>query len=196
MFFNGGIVTSELINWYQSIGDLEELTRASFLTLSNLIAVKKFYILFRYKTKIMKLVEALKCKEFRTKNSQQISILLKYIKLSKRMTKTILCLCVLTCFFWTIYPFTVEGEYILPIAAWMPFNTSCSPNFEIAFVYESVATVIGGITDLNSDCFIAGNWIFSIYLKKTEIVLYWSFKNIMDFVCSTVTSSYIHTGGV
>lgn len=170
-FFNGGIVTSELINWYKSIGDLEELTRASFLTLSNLIAVKKFYILFRYKTKIMKLVEALKCEEFRTKNSEQIGILLKYIKLSKSMTKTILCLCVLTCFFWTIYPFTVEGEYILPIAAWMPFNTSRSPNFEIAFVYESVATVIGGITDLNTDCFIAGKSSFSKYENQDSIII-------------------------
>lgn len=145
-----------MINWYQSIGDLEELTRASFLTLSNLIAVKKFYILFRHKQRLMNLIKNLNRREFRPKNSHQKVILLHYIKLSKNMSVTLLCLCVLTCFFWTISPFTVDEEYLLPIAAWIPFKTNYSPNFEFAFAYESVATVIGGITDLNVDCLIAG----------------------------------------
>lgn len=109
----------------------------------------------------MKLIENLNRKEFRPKNQYQKLTLLKYIKLSKKMTKILLSLCALTCLSWTIYPFTVEAEYVLPIAAWMPFNTSCSPNFEIAFVYESVATIIGGITDLNTDCLIAGNFFQS-----------------------------------
>lgn len=104
----------------------------------------------------MHLIKNLNRKEFRPKNAQQEYILMKYIKLSKKMTKTLLTLCALTCLSWTIYPFTVDGDRSLPIAAWMPFNTTTSPHFEIAFIYESVATIIGGITDLNTDCLIAG----------------------------------------
>lgn len=158
VFFNGGIVTIEIINWYQSIGDLEELTKASFLTLSNLIAVNKFFILFRHRSKVMTLVKSLNRKEFKPKNNQQKQTLEKYVRLSQKMSTTLLSLCACTCILWTIYPFTVEGDYILPIAAWMPFNTSSSPNFELAFIYESVGTIIGGLTDLNTDCLIAGKY--------------------------------------
>lgn len=148
---------SELMNCYKNLGDLEELTKGLFITLSNLLAVYKFYILIRYQPKILKLINDLNRDEFRPKNPNQTKILVEFIKLSKNASKLTLVLCCITCLIFTIYPFTDQDEKNkFPIPAWMPFNTSSSPNFEIAFVYEAVATVIAGITDINMDFFIIG----------------------------------------
>ncbi|CAG9830373.1 unnamed protein product [Diabrotica balteata] len=63
--------------------------------------------------------------------------------------------CTMTCSFWGVYPYTDENGPFLPIAAYIPINTTDSTTFGFVYAYEIIATLIGGYTDLSSDCLIA-----------------------------------------
>nr|ALR72581.1 odorant receptor OR38 [Colaphellus bowringi] len=96
--------------------------------------------------------------------------------------------CIFTCTFWAICPFT-EDVASLPIAAWIPFKTDSSPSFELAFAYEIIATVIGGITDLNADCFMAG---FIMVVCAQMKILNDSLLNLRHFAVEELNAE---TGG-
>uniref|UniRef100_A0A310S9J6 Odorant receptor n=1 Tax=Chrysomela lapponica TaxID=153811 RepID=A0A310S9J6_CHRLA len=156
-FFFMGIVSAELANWYASMGNLQAMVNASFLTLSNMVSMIKFYAIFRHQDRIFALLESTNRKEFRPKNRQQRSILRHFIRTMRTISLLMYGGCLFTCAFWAISPFTDEDGPYLPIAAWVPFEPSKGTiYFEIVFAYEILATIVGGITDMSADCLIAG----------------------------------------
>nr|XP_023019617.1 odorant receptor Or1-like [Leptinotarsa decemlineata] len=187
-FFFMGIVIGEVVNLFNSLGDLEATVTASFLTLSNLVSIAKFYAIAKHQEKILKLANLINRKEFKPKSDVQLLILKEYIKTSKVISGLMYGGCIFTCVFWAIYPFTEDGDVFLPIAAWIPFKTNTSPSFEIVYVYEIIATVIGGLTDLSADCLIAG---FIMVICAQFKILNDSLVNIKQFAIEEMNSEWM-----
>ncbi|XP_056644738.1 uncharacterized protein LOC130450387 [Diorhabda sublineata] len=154
-FFFGGIVIAELANLYLSIGDLHEMMKALFLTLTNLVSIGKFYVICKNQKHLLCLADKINREEFQPKSLKQAKCLKKYISLSKIISFSLYTGCTLTCGFWSIYPYTEEDGPFLPIAAYVPFNTSNSRVFGLVYAYEIIATLIGGYTDLSVDALMA-----------------------------------------
>ncbi|CAH1173780.1 unnamed protein product [Phaedon cochleariae] len=178
-FFFMGIVAGELINWYLSVGDLQAMVNASFLTLSNIVSMVKFYAIFRHQNRLSILLESTNREEFRPKNQQQKYILREHINTMNIISLLMYGGCIFTCAFWAICPFTEKNGPYMPIAAWMPFDTSKeSTYFGVIFAYEIIGTVIGGLTDLSADCLITG---FLMVVCAQLKVLNNSLVNIRQF---------------
>ncbi|KAJ8974557.1 hypothetical protein NQ317_007328 [Molorchus minor] len=150
------MLTSEVINMVVVMGDLEKMTEASFLALTHMIQVGKLYYIYKYRNRLGSLIKSIDRYEFRPRSIYQYNTLKEYIRDSKRITNTFLSACVVTCAFWSLYPFTVEEELRLPLAGWYPFDTSKSPAFEITFVYQAVASTINGLSNICLDTLMSG----------------------------------------
>ncbi|KAJ8918890.1 hypothetical protein NQ315_016792, partial [Exocentrus adspersus] len=146
-----GMLTSEVVNVLMVLDDLQKVTEASFLTLTHLVQVSKFYYLYKYNKRVRKLVRAINRKEFQPKNQKQYVKLKSYVQTSKAITRYFLWACVVTCTFWSLYPLTVKGELFLPLAGWFPFDTSHSPVFEAVYVYQAVGSLLNGLSNISVD---------------------------------------------
>ncbi|XP_050499176.1 odorant receptor Or1-like [Diabrotica virgifera virgifera] len=146
---------AELANLYFSVGDLREMMKGLFLTLTNLVSIIKFYTIWKNQNSLLNLTAKINRKEFQPKSEKQKKFLRKYVKLSKMMSIGLYAGCTMTCSFWGVYPYTDENGPFLPIAAYIPINTTDSTTFGFVYAYEIIATLIGGYTDLSSDCLIA-----------------------------------------
>ncbi|XP_057666239.1 odorant receptor 46a-like [Diorhabda carinulata] len=131
------------------------MMKALFLTLTNLVSIGKFYVICKNQKHLLCLADKINREEFQPKSSKQAKCLKKYISLSKIISFSLYTGCTLTCGFWSIYPYTEEDGPFLPIAAYVPFNTSNSRVFGLVYAYEIIATLIGGYTDLSVDALMA-----------------------------------------
>lgn len=146
------------------LGDIEKVTEASFLTLTHVVQVAKFYYLYKYQDRVKALIATINREEFQPKNLIQYASLKTYVCTSKIITKIFLSACVVTCSFWGIYPFTME-ELALPLAGWFPFDTSQSPMFQVVYTYQIIAATVNGLSNISFDTFMSGK-IISLYISK------------------------------
>ncbi|KAJ8929128.1 hypothetical protein NQ314_018213 [Rhamnusium bicolor] len=150
------MIASEVMNMIMVLGDMEKMTEASFLTLTHLVQISKVYAMFKYEKRIQSVINSINRMEFQPKNINQYSTLNGYIQDSKTISKTFLSACVVTCSFWGLYPFTEKGDIFLPLARWFPFDTSYSPAFEIAYIYQVFGSMLNGLTNITMDTFMSG----------------------------------------
>lgn len=149
------MLLSEFINFTLNVGNVEELSHNLFLLLTNLVQVKKFYHIYRYHGRLKRLIKTIRRAEFLPKTETQYQILKKYIYKSKVITTVFLIACFATCSSWGLYPFT-DNEVSLPLAGWFPWQTKESPNFELTYIYQIIATTINGLANISIDTFISG----------------------------------------
>uniref|UniRef100_A0A6P7GAE8 Odorant receptor Or1-like n=1 Tax=Diabrotica virgifera virgifera TaxID=50390 RepID=A0A6P7GAE8_DIAVI len=101
-------------------------------------------------------MDTLNREEFQPRSDCQREILKKYIKLSKLATAVLLTISMMTCCFWAIYPFTMEGGPFLPLVAYIPYNIDKSPNFELTYVGELIGIAVSAFCCLSTDTLITG----------------------------------------
>ncbi|CAH1109886.1 unnamed protein product [Psylliodes chrysocephalus] len=151
----GTQVVSEVLHFILLNTSIQELAAASFLFLTHAVQITKVFYLFKYRLRVRKLINCLNQPIFQPQSDKQRTTLTNYIKLSKFASFSFLTAGVLTCIFWATYPFT-EDELKLPLAGWFPFDTTVSPNFELAYTYQCMATTLNGITIISIDTLWAG----------------------------------------
>ncbi|CAG9857147.1 unnamed protein product [Phyllotreta striolata] len=155
-FMFGGIMSAELANLYYSFGDLEQLMRALFLTLSNLVSIAKFHAVWRNQRRILDLIDAMNVAALRPRSGRQLAALGRYARLGKALTLGCAGAVTATCAFWAVYPFTDDDGPFLPIPAYVPFDVRNSTfRFALVYSFEIVATAVGGQMDLAADCLMA-----------------------------------------
>ncbi|KAJ8937123.1 hypothetical protein NQ318_012981 [Aromia moschata] len=167
-FVYTAMLVSEIINMIKVMGDLELMTEAAFLALTHLVQLAKLYAVYRYRGKLRNLIRSIDREEFQPKSIGQYETLKGYILFSKAISKTFLGACIVTCLFWSTYPFTAEGELSLPLAGWFPFDTSYSPNFEIAFLYQAVCSTINGLSNISLDTLMSDKSAIAEHVHTNE----------------------------
>ncbi|KAJ3656618.1 hypothetical protein Zmor_015680 [Zophobas morio] len=142
-----------------AFGDMEAMTAASFVLLTNLVHLVKLYCFIFQRTKVQNLINSINREEFKPKNSDDCNILLKDINRSKRITKSFWLMCFMVCLLFAIFPLLDKSQsegIRLPLGGWYPFNTNESPVFQIVYVYQILATYVNGIRNISIDTFISG----------------------------------------
>ncbi|KAJ3656613.1 hypothetical protein Zmor_015676 [Zophobas morio] len=164
----------------ESLDDIEKITDASFLLLTNFVQCIKILSFNFYRVKIWKLVDGMNRTSFKPRNVEQYEILLDGIKMSKLITKLFFIACVITCASWGISPLfdrDIDDSLHLPLSGWYPFSTEKSPGFEFAYVYQCFVTVVGGLGNISMDTFMSG----SIMVLSSQLsVLNNALRNIKD----------------
>nr|XP_015839882.1 PREDICTED: uncharacterized protein LOC663463 [Tribolium castaneum] len=150
--------TSEVINMILVFGDIEKMTGASFLLLTHLVQISKLYVLIFHKSKVRRLINSINREEFQPKNQEQYNFLINDIRTSKTVTILFLLAGFATCALWAIFPFLDKTEKTvkLPLSGWFPFDTTKSPVFECAFVYQTVGALVNGLGNISIDTFLSG----------------------------------------
>ncbi|XP_044259419.1 odorant receptor Or1-like [Tribolium madens] len=143
----------------ESFGDMEKMTEASFLLLTNLVQSIKIVVFNIYRPRVWQLVESMNREAFKPRNVEQYNMLLREIKKSKLITISFLIACVITCASWGISPLldtTVTNGRKLPLSGWYPFETEASPIFELTYAYQMFVTTVGGLGNISMDTFLSG----------------------------------------
>lgn len=150
---------SEIANMINSFGDIEKMTEASFLLLTNLVQCFKMYSFITHGPRMWKLIHSMNAKIFQPKNLDQHIILTREIKMSKRISKTFFLACTLVCSLWGISPFIDRRDsdkLRLPLSGWYPYSTEESPAYECTYAYQILTTWIDGLADVGMDTFMSG----------------------------------------
>lgn len=150
------MLTSEVVNIILVSEDIEKMTEASFLTLTHLVEIYKVYAIIKYRDRLKTLLRSINKKEFQPKNMRQCKALENYVQNSKLISKVFLMACVVTCAFWGVYPYVDDGDFHLPLPGWFPFDTSSSPWFDVAYVYQVVGSTVNGLVNVSLDTFMSG----------------------------------------
>nr|XP_015840913.1 PREDICTED: odorant receptor Or1-like [Tribolium castaneum] len=143
----------------ESFGDMEKMTDASFLLLTNVVQSIKITVFNTYRSRVWQLVESMNREVFKPRNATQYNILVHEIKKSKFITISFFIACVLTCASWGISPLldtTVTNRRRLPLSGWYPFKTEASPVFELTYAYQMFVTTVGGLGNISMDTFMSG----------------------------------------
>ncbi|KAJ3656615.1 hypothetical protein Zmor_015678 [Zophobas morio] len=154
---------TQLANMIDSFGDIERMTDASFLFLTNMVQCLKLYCFIHNASRIWKLVYSMNTEVFRPRNQAQYEILRKEIKMSKIILSLYLLACTLTCISWGVSPLldrTSDDGIRLPLSGWYPFSTDTSPGFEFVYFYQILSTWINGLGDISMDTCISGTIMF------------------------------------
>nr|CAH7736598.1 unnamed protein product [Callosobruchus chinensis] len=158
------------------------MTSASFLTVTNLLTIAKFYSLFKNQDHIMRMVQDINRPEFQPKSDNQKKVLDYYVRLNKKILFCFFGACFTTCMLWVVYPFTVpvpeDGSKGLMIDAWSPISTDTTLNYVVVFSYQFVATVFGGFSNFLVDCLMSG---FVIVLCAQLELLNDTLRNLKPF---------------
>ncbi|XP_044259418.1 odorant receptor Or1-like [Tribolium madens] len=152
-------LVSEIANMINSFGDIERMTDASFLLLTNLVQCFKMYSFINHGPRVWNLIHSMNSIGFKPKNIEQRIILVKEITMSKRISKTFFMACTIVCSLWGISPFIDRGSYEklrLPLSGWYPYSTDTSPAYEITYAYQTLTTWINGLADVAMDTFMSG----------------------------------------
>lgn len=149
--------TSEMINIALSFDDLTKLTDASFLFLTHFAQIPKIYYFTVNYDRILNLLNSLNRDIFLPRNERQTKILANEMKFSVFYYKMFISMCVATVTLWCIFPLIDKKETMeLPLSAWYPFSTDSSPVFEIIFIYQIIAVMIDGLTNVTLDMVTSG----------------------------------------
>uniref|UniRef100_A0A6P7GLL9 Uncharacterized protein LOC114339652 n=1 Tax=Diabrotica virgifera virgifera TaxID=50390 RepID=A0A6P7GLL9_DIAVI len=154
----GGLIIAQITSLIVTCrgGDIQEMVSATYLTLTNAFSLIKVGFVYKHRTQLLKLIDTLNREEFQPRSDCQRDILKKYIKLSKLATAVLLTISMMTCCFWAIYPFTMEGGPFLPLVAYIPYNIDKSPNFELTYVGELIGIAVSAFCCLSTDTLITG----------------------------------------
>lgn len=150
---------SQMAKMIESFGDMEKMTDASFLLLTNVVQSIKISVFNTYRPRVWQLVESMNREAFKPKNADQYNILTREIQMSKYITVLFFIACVITCVSWGISPiFDKSGgdKRKLPLSGWYPFETDKSPVFELTYVYQMFVTTVGGLGNISMDTFMSG----------------------------------------
>ncbi|XP_068909800.1 odorant receptor Or1-like [Tenebrio molitor] len=153
-------VSSEIVNMLVVFGDIEKMTEASFVLLTNLSHSLKLYVFIKHGSEIRNLIKSINREEFKPRNLVQYKMLVKDIKMSKLLTKIFLFMCCVTCLLWAVFPLLdrKSGERIrLPLSGWYPFKIDKPPVFELIYAYQIFATCINGLRNISMDTFLSGS---------------------------------------
>ncbi|XP_064212334.1 odorant receptor 46a-like [Tribolium castaneum] len=152
-------LVSEIANMINAFGDIEKMTDASFLLLTNLVQCFKMYSFLTHGPRVWKLIHSMNNSDFKPKNLEQRNILVEEIKMSKRISKTFFMACTIVCSLWGISPFIDRGnseKLRLPLSGWYPYSTDTSPGYEITYAHQTLTTWIDGLADVGMDTFLSG----------------------------------------
>jgi hypothetical protein len=152
-------ILSQLAEMITVFGDIEKMTNASFLTLTNVVQAFKLYPFIMHEARVRVLINSINRSEFKPKNWEQQRILTGDIKISQLISKTWLFTCCLISSMFGIFPLLdkdTDDQIRLPLSGWFPFKTDESPMFEIVYAYQIVTTVVNGLTVICMDTFMMG----------------------------------------
>ncbi|XP_068910837.1 odorant receptor 4-like [Tenebrio molitor] len=153
-------ILSQLAEMISVFGDIEKMTNASFLTLTNVVQAFKLYPFIMHGARVRALINSINRSEFKPKNWEQRCILTADIKMSQLISKTWLFTCCLVCSLWGIFPLLDKGaddQIRLPLSGWFPFKTDESPMFEIVYAYQTVTSFVNGLGVVCMDTFMMGS---------------------------------------
>ncbi|CAG9857148.1 unnamed protein product [Phyllotreta striolata] len=145
----------EFFKIYFNAENVTDVLSDSFLFLTHLVQTTKLGYMYYYRKRLWDLIESLNQPAFRPVSLAQRDTLGRYIGMAKFISYKFQILCLLTCMFWTFYPFTLE-ELMLPLDSWYPFNTTYNPNFGIAYFHTSVGSWLNGTSNIAADTLFAG----------------------------------------
>jgi hypothetical protein len=152
--------SSEIVNMVVVFGDIEKMTEASFVLLTNLSHLLKLYVFIKHGSEIRNLIKSINREEFKPRNLVQYKMLAEEIKVSKLLTKIFLFMCCVTCLLWAVFPLLdmKSGERIrLPLSGWYPFKIDKPAVFELIYAYQIFATCINGLRNISMDTFLSGS---------------------------------------
>ncbi|KAJ3635791.1 hypothetical protein MTP99_008670 [Tenebrio molitor] len=141
----------ETVEIFTNLSDLEIVTRTAFLSFSELLVLLKVFYLTRNTKTFKRLLVTLNSAIFQP-TSEQMSLILPELN-SWKLTYKVLCICgfVTVASLLLIPMFQVRR---LPFLAWYPFDATVSPNYEIAYVHQSISVSYISICNVHIDTLI------------------------------------------
>lgn len=133
---------SETVNIILAFPDIEKVTESSFLFLTHLPQLIKLCYILKHKTTLRSMMEKMNDERFQPRNSKQLKIVRRTVRISKLSLFGFIFLCGCTVFLWAMFPLIDDKmNGMLPLKAWYPFDTKRSPMYEITYVYQIVAVM-------------------------------------------------------
>nr|AJO62236.1 olfactory receptor OR17 [Tenebrio molitor] len=141
----------ETVKIFTNLNDLEIVTGTAFVSFSEILILLKIFYLARNTKTFKRLLVTLNSDMFQPTNDQ-MSLILPELNSWKLMYK-FFCICAaVTVAFWLLVPmFQVRR---LPFLAWYPFDAKISPNYEIAYVHQSISVSYISISNVHVDTLI------------------------------------------
>ncbi|GLV41239.1 Odorant receptor 46a [Carabus blaptoides fortunei] len=165
IFAQGGLyylyMLSEIIAVIKAFGNIEKMTKASFLCTTHIAQTFKVYYLYKHFNKIVNLLNELDFDIFTPKNVKQTKILNWAMSRARSDSAILLIMGLLTCALWAIFPFIEKStDHIpLPLSGWYPFDTHDYPNFQFVFCYQLIGATVNAITNISLDTTATGIFI-------------------------------------
>lgn len=170
----------QTMNIFFVYNNLEALAATIFVSLSDVLASLKIYYFVKNMTILKSLIKQLNKKIFQPTTSS-----LEAIKLNLNIwffTYFGFCVsAVLTLTLWSVFPILDKSVqfYRLPFAAWYPYNTKKSPNYEITYLYQVISIWVLSTANLNMDTLITA---LMMYTSSQCDILTIQVRNLNDNV--------------
>ncbi|RZC42373.1 7tm 6 domain containing protein [Asbolus verrucosus] len=157
ILFHFAFIFSQTINLYFVRDDLKAVTGTIFILITDMSATLKTYGLIKNMKMLKQLMVTLNCDLFQPKNLHQKKMIQPSITNWKLIVVMLWLFCggwLIFCCLFPILDKTVY-EYRLPFLSWYPYNTKTSPQYEMTYLYQSVAINFLAAVNGNIDCLIA-----------------------------------------
>ncbi|RZC42493.1 7tm 6 domain containing protein, partial [Asbolus verrucosus] len=161
-FFVVGSILCQVIHIVRVHPDLEVLTGAIFIILTETLgSIKMCYFMLNRKL-IMQLMKTLNSEMFRVRTLSQRRIVQPAMSFWKLAYVSFYTLTTATAFLWSIFPFLDQSfkEKQLPFPAWYPYDAEKSPLYEISYFHQVLGLFLCALGGLNSDTLMAAFMMF------------------------------------
>lgn len=147
----------QAVNIYFILDDLKAVTATIFLNLSELLGIVKSYYLIQNMAILKQLMITLNGPRFQPKNRRQKQLIEPNLKFWKLIYNIYWIMSGGAIFLWATFPILDKSvkDHRLPFMAWYPFDTTVSPNYEIAYVYQIIGVIFVASSTLGVDTLIA-----------------------------------------
>ncbi|XP_068910387.1 odorant receptor Or1-like [Tenebrio molitor] len=142
----------ETVKIFMNFNDLEIVTGTGFVNFSEILILLKIFYLTRNNKTFKRLLVTLNSDIFQP-SREQMSFILPELNSWKSMYN-FFCICATaTVAFWVFVPLFQVRQ--LPFLAWYPFDPKISPNYEIAYIHQSISVSYIAISNVHVDTLIA-----------------------------------------
>ncbi|RZC38123.1 7tm 6 domain containing protein [Asbolus verrucosus] len=150
-------IFTQTVNLYFIRNDLKAVTGTIFVLLTDMGASLKTYCLIKNMKMLKQLMMTVNYDLFQPKTLKQKNLIQPNINAWKCIGLTFWFFTVGCLILWSLFPIldkTVK-DYRLPFLAWYPYNTKISPQYELTYFYQAVATIFLATVNVNLDTLIA-----------------------------------------
>ncbi|RZC37189.1 7tm 6 domain containing protein, partial [Asbolus verrucosus] len=179
LLFHIGHIFFQTVNLFLLLNDLKVVTGIIFILLTDIGACLKAISLIKNMKTLKQLMTTINSDLFQPKSTHQRSLIQPNINAWKTIVLTFWIFAFGCLFLWSLFPIldkTVK-DYRLPFLAWYPYNTRTSPQYELTYLYQTVAINFLAMVNVNIDGLIAA---LNMYVGAQFDILCDDLRNLYD----------------